>query len=238
MNVLADLISRAGRAFAERVAIIGEQRTLRFADVEDESNRLASALAGIGVAKGERVAILLQNCPEFVVADFALIKAGLIRVPVNPRYVAPEIEFILEHSGAAALVTSAAFAGVVAQIRSKLSTLRHVIAIDPMPGVSGAHAWNDVLREGSAEAYAVDSTDGDGYMIAYTSGTTGRPKGALTTVAARLASVFITYANELFVTPADAMLHVASLAHGSGTKVLPLFAKGARNVLSVKFSLL
>src|SRR5204863_3831554 len=113
---------------------------------------------------------------------------------------------------------------------------RHVIAIDPMPGVSGAHAWNDVLREGSAEAYAVDSTDGDGYMIAYTSGTTGRPKGALTTVAARLASVFITYANELFVTPADAMLHVASLAHGSGTKVLPLFAKGARNVLSAKFS--
>src|SRR6188768_3000750 len=107
MNVLADLISRAGNAFAERDAIIGERRTLRFADVEEESNRLASALAGaLGLGKGERVAILLPNCPEFVVADFALIKAGLIRVPVNPRYVAPEIEFILEHSGAAALVTS------------------------------------------------------------------------------------------------------------------------------------
>src|SRR6185295_10837115 len=85
-------------------------------------------------------------------------------------------------------------------------------------------------------AFAVDTTDDDGYMIGYTSGTTGRPKGALTTVAARWASLFITYANEMFVTPADAMLHVASLAHGSGTKVLPVFAKGGKNVLSAKFS--
>ena len=120
MNSLADLISRAEREFAEREAIVGERRTLRFSDVEEESNRLASALArGLGLGKGERVAILLPNCPEFVVTDFALIKAGLIRVPVNPRYVAPEIEFILEHSGAAALVTSAAFAGVVAQLQSE-----------------------------------------------------------------------------------------------------------------------
>src|SRR4029079_13802676 len=115
MNVLADLVSRAGRAFAARDAIIGESRTLRFADVEDESNRLASALAGaLGLGKVERVAILLPNCPEFGVADFALMKAGLIRVPVNPRYVAPEIQFILAHCGAAALVTSSAFADVVA----------------------------------------------------------------------------------------------------------------------------
>ena len=73
-------------------------------------------------------------------------------------------------------------------------------------------------------------------MLGYTSGTTGRPKGALTTVRARRANVSNVYANEMFVTPADAMLHVASLAHGSGTKVLPLFAKGARNVLLPKFS--
>jgi acyl-CoA synthetase (AMP-forming)/AMP-acid ligase II len=118
----------------------------------------------------------------------------------------------------------------------KLSALTHVISVDALPGVPGALAWADVLREGSAGTFAVDTTHDDGYMIAYTSGTTGRPKGAFTTVAARLASTFITYANEMFVTPDDAMLHVASLAHGSGTKVLPIFAKGATNVLSAKFS--
>src|SRR5262249_2219668 len=192
MNRLAELISRAGREFAEREALVGELRSLTFVDVEAESNRLASALAHrLGIAKGERVAILLANCPEFVVADFALMKAGLVRVPVNPRYVAPEIEFILSHSGAAVLVTSSAFSGVVGEIAQRLPSLRHVIAVDALPGLSEALRWNDVLDHGSAETFAVDTTDGDGYMIAYTSGTTGRPKGAFTTVAARWASVFI-----------------------------------------------
>ena len=237
MNALAELISRAGREFAGREALVGEARSLSFAAVEAESNSLASALAcRLGIGKGERVAILLANCPEFVVADFALIKAGLVRVPVNPRYVAPEIEHILSHSGAAALVTSSAFAEVIAQILPRLGSLRHVITVDTLPGVSSALVWNDVLGAGSPELFAVDTTDGDGYMIAYTSGTTGRPKGALTTVAARWASICITYANEMFVTPADTMLHVASLAHGSSTKVLPVFAKGGKNVLAAKFS--
>jgi len=237
MNALAELVSRAGREFAGREALASDVRALTFAAVEAESNRLASALAGrLGIAKGERVAVLLANCPEFVVTDFALIKAGLLRVPVNPRYVAPEIEFILNHSGTAVLVTSAAFAEAVARILPRVSALRHVIAVDALPGVPGVLTWSDVLALGDAETFAVDTADDDGYMIAYTSGTTGRPKGALTTVAARWASVFITYANEMFVTPSDAMLHVASLAHGSGTKVLPVFAKGGRNVLAAKFS--
>ena len=82
MNVLAELISRAGAQFAGRPAIVGERHALRFHEVEADSNRLASALAGnFGLARGERVAILLQNCPEFVIADFALIKAALIRDP-------------------------------------------------------------------------------------------------------------------------------------------------------------
>ena len=237
MNTLADLISRAGRDFAEREAIVGEQGSMSFAEVEAESNRLASALArSLALTKGERVAVLLPNCPEFVIADFALIKAGLIRVPVNPRFVAPEVEFILSHSAAPLLITSSAFADVVAQILPALPSLESVITIDQLPGVPDALDWLAVLGQGSAEPFAVDLAGGDGYMIGYTSGTTGRPKGALTTVNARWANVFNCYANEMFVTPTDVMLHVASLAHGSGTKVLPLFAKGAKNVLLPKFS--
>ena len=238
MNALAELIARAGRQCAEREAVVGAKRSLTFAEVEAESNRLASFLSrDLALKKGERVAILLHNCPEFVVADFALIKAGLIRVPVNPRYTGPEIEFIMNHSGASALVCSAAFAGVVAPIASALKALKSVIAVDSMPPtLPGALLWRDALELGSAEPYAVDTSANDGYMLGYTSGTTGRPKGAFTTVKARWANIFNCYANELFITPAAVMLHVASLAHGSGTKVLPLFAKGATNVLLPKFS--
>ena len=237
-NALAELLSRAGHDFARREAVVGEQRSMTFAEVEADSNRLASYLSlALGLKKGERVAILLPNCPEFVVADFALLKAGLIRVPVNPRYAAHEIEFIMNHSAAAVLVTSAAFASVVGEIRPALASLRCVIVVDKsMPGVPGTLGWRDALDQGTAATFAVDTVDDDGYMIAYTSGTTGRPKGAFTTVKARWAGVGMTYANELFVTPADVMLHVASLAHGSGTKILPLFVKGGKNVLLPKFS--
>src|SRR6185369_8126490 len=71
MNALAELISRAGHAYGGRQALVGERRSMSFAEVDADSNRLASALAlRLGVVKGERVAILLPNCPEFVVADF------------------------------------------------------------------------------------------------------------------------------------------------------------------------
>ena len=244
MNVLGDLISRAGAQFAERVALVGERRTLRFSDVEAESNRLATALApDFGLACGARVAILLPNCPEFVITDFALIKAGLIRVPINPRYTAYEVEFILNHSGAAALVTSAAFGDIVAHLRGRLTSPLHVIVVDDAsqsaevaPAIADAFGWRNVLARGTPDRFAVDVQEGDGYMIAYTSGTTGRPKGALTTVKARFANVMNVYANEMFVAPSDVMLHVASLAHGSGTKVFPFFIKGAVNVLLPRFS--
>ncbi|MEO8080860.1 MAG: AMP-binding protein [Caldimonas sp.] len=239
MNVLADLIARAGRQYSGRDAVIGARRTMTFAEVDDESSRLARWLsATLGLGKGERVAILLGNCPEFVVADFALVKAGLIRVPVNPRYARAEVEFILAHSGAAVLVTDAERAGTLAGINEAAPALKRVLVADAgeasvPPGTIG---WGEAQRGAAPGDFFVDTDDADGYMIGYTSGTTGRPKGALTTVGARWANIFNCYANEMFVTTADTMLHVASLAHGSGTKVLPLFARGAKNVMLAKFS--
>ena len=181
--------------------MIDGQRVLSFAQVEADSNRLASALlVSLGLHKGDRVAILLPNCAEFVLADFALIKAGLIRVPVNPRFTAAEIEFIMNHSGAAALVTSEPYASALAGIRPTLGSLRWVITVDELPGVADALLWRDVLQLGATESFAADTADTDGYMLGYTSGTTGRPKGALTSVKARWALMFNTFANEMFAT--------------------------------------
>ena len=284
MNVLADLLGRAGAQFAERTALVGERRSLRFAEVEAESNRLASAfLAHLGFARGDRVAILLANCPEFAITDFALIKGGLVRVPVNPRYTASEIEYILAHSGAVALVTSNAFLAVIGEIPRAKTALRNVILVDdgvstedptkaaiklatnsdtmpatkPVANTTTKSAtavatgpafaldppsrfddigWNALLEHGSPTRFLCDVEPDDVYMIAYTSGTTGRPKGAVTTFKARFANVMNVYANEMFVSHTDVMLHVASLAHGSGTKVFPFYVKGAKNVLMQKFS--
>jgi acyl-CoA synthetase (AMP-forming)/AMP-acid ligase II len=237
VNALAELITRASEAFAERTALVCEDRSLSFAEVEARSNRLACALTrSLGLAKGERVALLLPNSIESILADFALIKAGLVRVPVNARYTAREIEHILRHSEAAAIVTGAHHGAVVGALRGSLPALRHALRVDADACDQGFDRWDDVLAAGKPEPFAVDTRDDDAYMIAYTSGTTGKPKGALTTVRSRWAGLFHTYANELFVTSGDAMLHAASLAHGSGTKVLAFFAKGARNVVMPRFS--
>jgi acyl-CoA synthetase (AMP-forming)/AMP-acid ligase II len=162
-------------------------------------------------------------------------------VPVNARYATPEIEFILRHSGASALVTNGSFLPAIAPLLAASDTLREVVVVDADADDAArlgprCTTWRDALAGGSSARIAVPTADDDGYMIAYTSGTTGRPKGAFTTVRARWANLSNCYANEMFVDADDAMLHVASLAHGSGTKVLPLFAKGARNVLLPKFT--
>ncbi len=236
MNRLAHAITLAARQFAAKPALIAPGESHAFAEVEADSNRLASALArGLGLAKGERVAIFLANCPEFVIADFALIKAGLVRVPVNPRFVGPEVEYILNHSGARVLITDAEHWELVSGLASRLETVRHIIVTGMAAPSSGADSWPGVLAAGKAAPFHVDTADDDPMMLIYTSGTTGRPKGALTTVGSRWAALFRIFANEVFVRGDDVMLHAASLAHGTGIKVLPHFLKGAANVVPPRF---
>ncbi len=236
MNRLADLLSRAGRNHAAKTAIIWGRREATFAEIEAESNRLAQVLSGdLGLAKGDRVGIILPNRPEFTIADWALIKAGLVRVPINPRLAPPEIAYIVEDSGMAALIYGGEFAEVIERIRSQATPVRHLVAVDDAP--AGFLGWNEIVAAGDPEPSHVATEMEDPYMILYTSGTTGRPKGAMTTVRSRWVSTFTVYANEDFVHSTDVMLHVASLAHGSGTKVFTHYVKGATNVFLPEFSM-
>jgi acyl-CoA synthetase (AMP-forming)/AMP-acid ligase II len=237
MNALAELISRAGHAYGGRQALVGERRSMSFAEVDADSNRLASALAlRLGVVKGERVAILLPNCPEFVVADFALMKAGLIRVPVNPRYVAPEIEFILAHCGAAALVTSSAFADVVAEIRERVSTLR---TCDHDRCGPWHHRRISLERRARPGQRRCVRRRHDGRRWLHGRLHVGHHRAAERRADDRRRALgeHLHHLRERDVR--DTRRHdaaCASLAHGSGTKVLPVFAKGGKNVLAAKFS--
>lgn len=235
MNCLAELLHRAGRQFARKTAIIYGERRVSFAEVEEASNRLASALSrALGVPKGARVGILMANRPEFTIADWALMKAGLVRVPVNPRLAPAEVEYILGDSEAEVLIFGAEHARTVESVLPRLPALRHAIAV----GEAGTGTrWEDVLAAGSPVPFHVDTAMDDPYMILYTSGTTGKPKGAVTTVRSRWVTTFTVYANEDFVRSTDVMLHVASLAHGSGTKVFTHYIKGATNVYLPDFTL-
>ncbi len=236
MNRLAELISRAGRQFARKTAFINGDQRVTFAEAEEASNRLASALESrLEVPKGARVCILLPNTPQFTISDWALIKAGLVRVPINPRLAIPEIEYIVNDCKADVVIYGGEYTLTIERLRPNLPLVRHFIAAGEAS--PGALPWDQVLAGGTPEPFAVQTNMDDPYMILYTSGTTGRPKGAMTNVRSRWVTLFYVYANEDFVHESDVMLHVASLAHGSGTKMLPHYVKGATNVFLPQFTM-
>jgi O-succinylbenzoate-CoA ligase len=159
-------------------------RRFTFAELNARSNRSANSLAGeLGVRKGERVALLLMNGPEFLETFFAIAKLGAVCVPLNWRLVADELQFILKDSGARTLVFGAEFAQTVAELARRGGTdVRHWIQVGgDAPRAADALDYETLLRAASAEEPEVTASDDDLLYIMYTSGTTGLPKGAVHT---------------------------------------------------------
>jgi acyl-CoA synthetase (AMP-forming)/AMP-acid ligase II len=226
------VISRAAARFGDAVAVSDGSRTLSFRSVETRSNRFANALLGLSPTHSGRVAILTPNRLESVEIDFAIAKAGKVRVPVNTRLSTDERAYILENSGAETLVFDGAEAEFVSDVRDRVG-VRNFVSIDGRH--EGAHAYDDLLSSARDRPPAVALRDDDPSFILYTSGTTGRPKGATATQASRWAATVSMLTDEIEAGPGDAMVHVGSMAHGSGSKVLSYFLRGSRNIAVGKF---
>ncbi len=178
--------------------------------------RTAAAAAGLrdafGLSPGDRVAIVMRNRPEYLEAMFAVWHAGLVVVPVNARLHRDEIAYILEHSETAVVVADAEHAGDVDGA---------VIA----PG----ERWQQLTS--SSPAPLVDRGPDDPAWLFYTSGTTGRPKGAILTNRNLLLMTLSYYADIDPVSSRDSIVHAAPLSHGSGLYGLPHIARGAVSVI-------
>ena len=156
----------------ERKALFFEDRSWTFADMQRDIEACASRLQALGVAKGDRVAFLGLNQPMFFFAMFATSRLGGIFVPLNFRLTGPELAFMINDCGAAALIVDAHLAPVIAPIREQLTTLKAFLPAENEDNwVSGELIPPPAVANG----------DDDVAMIMYTSGTTGRPKGAMLT---------------------------------------------------------
>lgn len=159
-------------------------RRFTFAEQNACANRSANFLAReLRVKKGERVALLLMNGPEFLESFFAIAKLGAICVPLNWRLVADELQFILKDSGARTLIFGGEFAQVVAELHKRGATdVRHWVQVGgDAARAAGALDYEALQRAASADEPAVSACDDDLLYIMYTSGTTGLPKGAVHT---------------------------------------------------------
>ena len=183
-NIGVDVCDKWARA-GDRLALIdiagdGEPTRYSFAELARRSNRWANALAGLGVGRGDRVAVILSQRPETVLAHIAAYKLGAIAVPLAVLFGDEALEYRLRDSGARAVVFDDSTAAKLDRIKGRLPELHHLIAVD-RAGLSlgGAIASSALEEEGSDRFVPVETRPEDPALIIYTSGTTGPPKGAL-----------------------------------------------------------
>ncbi|MCB2188037.1 MAG: long-chain fatty acid--CoA ligase [Deltaproteobacteria bacterium] len=177
MNV-GYLLDNAAEKFPDRLAVVADQGRYSFSQLHQRCTKLAGAMLAAGLCRGQRVALLFFNGAPFVETYLAAVKVGLVATPINFRLVAGEVRFLLEDSQAAALFHGPEFAPLVAEIRDQCPALRLVVS----PGGSGRTQDYESFLAAGTEEYPIPAlTEQDQCQIMYTSGTTGRPKGAVIT---------------------------------------------------------
>jgi fatty-acyl-CoA synthase len=236
-GVLDDGIARAG----DRLALVQGSRALTYRALGDRVARLAAGFAGLGLRRGDRVVLLMPNRPELVESLWAAFHGGFVAVPVNWHLHPDEVGYIVGHSGAAAVVVSDETAAAVRALPGPIRVLRVGRADGPGAGLDDAEFSNTTFSNTALDyedvlalppSSMVDTEDTDPAWLFYTSGTTGRPKGA-TLTHRNLAAMSLAYLRDLDpVADGSIYLHAAPLTHGSGLYLLPSTARGATQVIA------
>jgi long-chain acyl-CoA synthetase len=185
---LADLVREAALRDRAARALVFRDTTLTWGELDERVDAAAAALRDLGLEPGDRVALALPNGLDFPVLYFGALRGGLVALPVNPAYTGRELAHVLTDSGAAALIGVPATVGQVTALRDGLPALRHVFVAGS--AVADAVPLADLLARG-AGAEPVDAAAGgeDLAVLMYTSGTSGRPKGAMLSHRAMLANL-------------------------------------------------
>lgn len=219
-----DLVRRGAARHAGRTAVRCEGQALTFAEVDAAANRMAHVLAGLGVARGGRVGLLVDNGIWSVPIDFGVLKAGGARVPLNVRLAADEQARMLAATGVELLVHSTAQAGRAGELAARVDGLR-LASLGPARDVKAVDLLEEMGRASDTDP-RVPAEPGDPVLVLYTSGTTGALKAVEHTQASLAAITANILANLLSPGRDSVMLHAASLIHASGTFVLPYWIRG------------
>lgn len=215
MNIAAAIHAIARRQ-PDHPALIWEGGTLGYGALDDQVARIAGGLRNRhGLRPGQRVALAMENCPEFLPCLLAIWRAGLTAVPVNAKLHPKEFAWIFENARTPLVIANPKLAG----------------ALEPGPEIIATGSPDYASLLAADPAASSDARPEDPAWIFYTSGTTGRPKGAVLTFRNLLAMSLAYLADADFIGSQDIRLHAAPMSHGSGLYALPFLLKGAQHLI-------
>ena len=231
---LSDAIATHARLSPARPAVRDSRRTLSYAGLDERTTRLAAALRGLGLQRGERVAVLATNRAEWLEIYAAMSRAALVAVPINFRLSAGEVAYIVEHSEAQALIAAPAFCALVDDLESpdgggRLMPAQRCLMLgdDSEPLPPGWQGYEACLAAAQPARALEPAAPEDMFALMYTSGTTGKPKGAIRSHAGSALMAMAT-ALEMGFSASDTAMLVMPLCHANslnfGTTFLHLGA--------------
>ena len=225
--------------YADRTAVRAPKsgETLTYEDLDTRSNAVATGLRERGVSQGDRVALLMSNCVEYIISDLGVIKAGGVKVPLNDMLNEGEIRHILSDSRAETIVCGPNFIETVATLESDIQTLERIIAVTKnstsLP--DGFERFEELETMATGETSPnVDLTENDTVAQYYTGGTTGKPKGV---IQSHESMTLNSYAHviEMSITGDDTLLLMTPLPHSAGLFLWGCLLTGATAVIRAGF---
>jgi O-succinylbenzoate-CoA ligase len=226
-----DFLSIANAICPERDCVVFEGKRWTYAKINERVNRLANALAQLGVGKGDRIGILHVNCNQYIETYFAVAKLAAIFVPLNFRAKADELTYMVANAEAKFLFVGSRYLDIVNTMLPHLPTIKQAISIDSKQ--EGKMYYEDLLRSASSDEVMGEIEDEDITILMYTAGTTGLPKGV-----PLKHNAFATYALEN-VEPAspdieERNLLTVPLYHVAGIQAMLAAIYGGRTLVLMK----
>ncbi|HVL81884.1 MAG TPA: AMP-binding protein [Actinomycetota bacterium] len=229
-----DILSMHAQSQPDKAAVVVDDLTITYGQLEEDANRFANALLTLGITRGDRCTTVGYNAPQHFITSSANRKIEAVGVPMNYRLTGPEMEYQLNDSGSAAVFCGPDQLETVASVAGRCPELRVKVAwgVDAVP--DGWLSFDEVLQGGSPEHPGMD-TGMTGASMTYTAGTTGNPKGAYRAQGTDPAVLF-TYIQLLQMSPEDRHLIAGPLYHSAPAALAVInTALGATNVLMRRF---
>ncbi|HUH67195.1 MAG TPA: AMP-binding protein [Syntrophales bacterium] len=232
---LGKMLEESCRRYPDNAAVIYDGKPIAYEALNKAVNALGNELRNLGIQRGDKVAIMLPNCPEFVISYFAVQKLGAVAVTINILSTAYELRHLLGNSDSKCLITETPLAKRYEEIREDIPLCKHIITTS---GMDAPSRFKEIIEKGSFALGMPAIADDDPAVMIYTAGLTGRPLGAVLTHRNLLTQSSLV--TDLYhTTDKDRSLAIIPLFHAFGAAVNMLGAvrPGAGIVLMDRFTM-